>query len=599
MPFNGRLTPPMVLHVTTVGMTLLFLRGHAAFMRARGIKLAVASSPDLHQAAFAAGEQVVTCGVPMERRISPRRDLVAVFRLIRAMRTLKPDIVHAHTPKAGLIAMIAAMFCSVPVRIYHLHGLPMSTARGVKKFILRSCEQLSCVLAHQVLCVSRSLKDATTSSGVSSGAKVAIVGEGSIGGVDAERRFNPQTVGAEARLQVRKAYGIPEEAIVVGFVGRLVPDKGIAELLEAHRELSQSHRNAHLLVVGPFEHTPLDAETRLALTSDRRIHLIGEDWDTPRLLAAMDIFCLPSYREGFPVVCLEAAAMALPIVATRVTGCMDAVLDGVTGTLVAPRDARALADALRVYCSYAELRQQHGRAGRERVCNDFTPERIWSGMLDIYARLLQGADANATFYRRIGKRSLDIAMAGTLLFLCAPLMAGIALALLVTGGGPILFRQWRPGYLGRPFQLVKFRTMLVADGTPGTQLPDRERLTRFGRILRSTSLDELPELLNVLRGDMSLVGPRPLLMQYLDRYSPEQSRRHEVRPGITGMAQVNGRNALSWEQKFGLDVDYVDRCSLLLDLKILIRTVWQVLAQRNINQAGQATAQEFMGTPSA
>ena len=162
-------------------------------------------------------------------------------------------------------------------------------------------------------------------------------------------------------------------------------------------------------------------------------------------------------------------------------------------------------------------------------------------------------------------------------------------------GAPVLFRQTRPGLGGEPFGLLKFRTMTDVRDEEGNLLPDAERLTGFGRWLRATSLDELPELFNVLKGEMSLVGPRPLLMQYLERYSPEQARRHEVRPGLTGWAQVNGRNALSWEEKFQLDVWYVDHQSLWLDVKILARTVWAVVRREGISAQGEATMPEFRG----
>jgi len=163
-------------------------------------------------------------------------------------------------------------------------------------------------------------------------------------------------------------------------------------------------------------------------------------------------------------------------------------------------------------------------------------------------------------------------------------------------GRPIVFQQLRPGLGGKPFTLYKFRTMTEERGKNGCIFPDSVRLTRFGRFLRATSLDELPELWNVLKGDMSLVGPRPLLMQYLELYTPEQVRRHEVKPGITGWAQVNGRNALTWEEKFKLDVWYVDNWSLWLDIKIIGMTLWKILKREGISQPGQATMEEFMGT---
>ena len=177
-----------------------------------------------------------------------------------------------------------------------------------------------------------------------------------------------------------------------------------------------------------------------------------------------------------------------------------------------------------------------------------------------------------------------------------PLGAIVALAIRADLGSPVLFRQRRPGRHGIPFDLVKFRTMVERHDAAGNPLADGDRLTALGRFLRAASLDELPELWNVLKGEMSLVGPRPLLMAYLDRYTPRQACRHNVRPGLTGLAQISGRNALSWERKFDLDLEYVERCSLALDLKILASTIWQVLNRRGVNQPGHATAEEFMGT---
>lgn len=176
-----------------------------------------------------------------------------------------------------------------------------------------------------------------------------------------------------------------------------------------------------------------------------------------------------------------------------------------------------------------------------------------------------------------------------------PVMLVLAVLVRAKVGRPVWFRQARPGLAGRPFTIYKFRTMTEARDANGQLLPDAERLTKFGRFLRSTSLDELPELINVLKGDMSLVGPRPLLMQYLERYTPAQARRHEVRPGITGWAQINGRNALTWEQKFELDTWYVDHVSFHLDLKILLLTIGKVLKREGIAQQGQATMEEFFG----
>ncbi|MHB1212294.1 MAG: sugar transferase [Candidatus Nanopelagicales bacterium] len=203
------------------------------------------------------------------------------------------------------------------------------------------------------------------------------------------------------------------------------------------------------------------------------------------------------------------------------------------------------------------------------------------------------------FYRRRGKRALDVVGAGAALVVLSPVLAATALAVRVGLGAPVVFAQQRTGLHGRQFRLLKFRSMRHAVDEAGLPLPDEARLTPLGRRLRGLSLDELPELVNVLKGDMSLVGPRPLLVQYLDRYSAVQARRHEVRPGITGWTQVNGRNALGWEEKFALDVWYVDHLSLAVDLRIMWRTLATVVRGQGVASAGHATMPEFMGPSQA
>lgn len=202
---------------------------------------------------------------------------------------------------------------------------------------------------------------------------------------------------------------------------------------------------------------------------------------------------------------------------------------------------------------------------------------------------------NGKYHVPIRKRIFDLLLTVPGLVLLSPFLAVIALAVRLKLGSPVLFRQRRPGIMAKPFTLYKFRTMTDKRDSEGNLLPDAERLTKFGRFLRSFSIDELPEAFNVLKGEMSVVGPRPLLMRYLERYSEEQARRHEVLPGITGWTQINGRNANTWEQKFEYDVWYVDNWSLRLDAKILLITLWKVITREGISQPGQATAEEFMG----
>jgi len=205
------------------------------------------------------------------------------------------------------------------------------------------------------------------------------------------------------------------------------------------------------------------------------------------------------------------------------------------------------------------------------------------------------SDRDRTYYQIISKRIVDLLLAAPTFIALSPVLGVVALLIRMRLGSPVLFRQMRPGLHGKPFAILKFRTMTDARDEHGDLLPDAQRLTRFGAFLRRSSIDELPELINVLKGDMSLVGPRPLLMEYLEQYTPEQARRHEVKPGITGWAQIHGRNAITWEEKFKLDGWYVDNWSLWLDIKILLITVWKILKREGISYPGHVTMEKFKG----
>ena len=399
MARNEKLTASLKLvHVFTVPISLNFLRGQAAYMKSRGFSVDVVSSPGRELDAFAMQEGSISHAAEMSRSIRPLHDLPALYRLWRIFRNARPRIVHAHTPKGGLLGTIAAFFACVPVRIYHIHGLPFVTARGLKRSLLRWTEWISCSLANRVFCVSPSVREVVIEEGLCKAEKVKVILRGSINGVDAAR-FDPERFGTKDRNRLRESYGIPADALVLGFVGRIVRDKGIVELTESWKRLCEAFPNLHLLVVGAFEtQDPPPADVEQLLRSDPKIHLAGRVEDPSSFFAAMDVVVLPTYREGLPVVPLEAAAMELPVVATRIPGCTDAVIDGVTGTLVPVHDAGALTEAIQRYLECPELRTKHGRAGRERILSDFRPQDMWQEVYSEYIELLRERDQIRTAF---------------------------------------------------------------------------------------------------------------------------------------------------------------------------------------------------------
>lgn len=368
-----------VVHVTTVPTSLIFIAGQIDWMRERGVDVHVISSPGAELDAFGAAHSVPVYGVEMPRAITPLEDLKAVRALARVIRGIRPDIVHAHTPKGGLLGMMAATAACVPYKIYHMRGLLTLTAKGARRRLLAAAESTSTELADLVICQSHSLRAEALKQGLVTTERSTVLVQGS-NGVNTQRFAPNANLGQMARSEL----GIPQDARVVGFVGRLVGDKGVRELATAWREIGEDPRN-HLLIVGDYEpRDPVPESTREFLSHAPNVHIVGWQTDTPRFYAAMDLLVLPTYREGFPNVPLEAAAMGLPVVATEVVGCVDAVADGVTGTLVPARNVPRLREAIERYLESPELAQRHGESGRMRMVTEFDPEVIYEALYHVY-----------------------------------------------------------------------------------------------------------------------------------------------------------------------------------------------------------------------
>ena len=401
--------------------------------------------------------------------------------------------------------------------------------------------------------------------------------------------------------RARQAFGLNGK-FVVTYAGAFGLANDIATILRsAARLLDQP--NIHFLLVGDGkERSNLESLARELQLTNLTFAACCPKSEIPEILAASDACVatlknIPMFRTTYPNKVFDYMAAGRPTV-LAIDGVIREVIEKAGGGLfVPPGDDVALASVISDMSKDHRFARQMGSAARVYVAKHFNRNQQANEFVELANRLASERSRGVKgLYRRAGKRVFDLAISLPALVLLSPLMVLLATALRLRYGSPVLFRQERPGLEGRPFTLFKFRTMSGACDSRGDPLPDAERLTSFGRFLRATSLDELPELFNVLKGDMSLVGPRPLLTQYLKLYTTEQMRRHEVRPGITGWAQVNGRNTVNWEQRFELDVWYVNRCSLWLDSKIVLLTAWKVLQREGISEEGHVTMSNFMGT---
>ena len=378
-----------IVYAVTVPVAISYFAGQLRYMRECGYEVTVISSPgiELDRAAEQEGVQIIP--LPMAREISPVRDLISLWRLWSVMRRLRPAITNVGTPKAGLLGGIAALLAGVPCRVYTLHGLRLETTKGLKRRMLVMAERLACFCAHRVVCVSESLRRKADSLGIGQPKQMRVLGSGSCNGIDVAAYSLDESLRQRVG-ELRRNLGIPEDAPVIGFVGRLTWSKGISELFHAYCQVRRAMPDVRLLLVGRFEDgEPVSARVRQDIENDDHVILAGFVTDTRPYYHVMDVFALPSYREGFPNVVLEAQAAAKPVVAFRATGCVDAVIDGMNGILLSIGDVHGLAGALELLLKNKALNASMGKAGRERARTQFPHERIWEALAQEYAVLTE------------------------------------------------------------------------------------------------------------------------------------------------------------------------------------------------------------------
>jgi glycosyltransferase involved in cell wall biosynthesis len=358
-------------------------------LKERGFSVTLISSDllELHEMNKKLGCSIFPADI--SRRITPCRDVLTMLKLVKLFRQNRYDIIHAHTPKAGLLGMVAAAAAGIKCRIYTCHGLPLESESGLKRRLLAYAERTSCALAHQVLVVSNTLSQKLKAYGLCRSSKMRILGDGSACGVDLSR-FSPTAELIEKGKVVRRNHSVSLDGTVIGFVGRLVPDKGIQCLVESFARLYEQNPDIRLLVLGDFEpqRGRLPDETTEMLRSHPGIIHIGFTYEIEPYYAAMDIVTLPSRREGFGLTLIEAGAMGLPVVATNVTGCVDAVVDGRTGLLVPPDSVTALTNAIAKLLASPPLRREMGSRARKRVEDKFTSARLVDAHVRLYSEML-------------------------------------------------------------------------------------------------------------------------------------------------------------------------------------------------------------------
>ncbi len=382
-----------LLRITTVPISLhLLLRGQFRYMQSQGFTVYTMSADgkEIQDVLQEGAEHFI---VPMTRKITPWQDLMCLWKMVRIMRTIKPQIVHTHTPKAGLLGMLAAWLCRVPVRMHTVAGLPLMEAQGLRRQILEITEKITYTCAHRVYPNAVGLKDFMQQSLGVANDKVTIIGKGSTNGIDSTV-FKRTPVLEEEAARIRQQHGIQPDDLVFSFVGRIVRDKGIGELVQAFRTLSaSSSQRMFLMLIGPFEQEldPLAPEDFAFLHDNPQVILAGFQRDVKPWIMASDVFTFPSYREGFPNVVMQACCLEVPCVVSDINGCNEIIDHGVTGWIVTPKDAVSLRTGMETLVNDRALRATYGTRARQYVVQNFDQQYVWASLKSEYEKQLRQA----------------------------------------------------------------------------------------------------------------------------------------------------------------------------------------------------------------
>lgn len=519
--------------------------------------------------------------IPLERKVHLIKDIQCLWKLFKLFRSSKFDVIHSVTPKAGLLGMLGGIFCRIPNRFHTFTGQVWSNYSGFKRIFFQKIDRLIASLSTHTFADSNSQMQFLIGQGICNSAKISVLGLGSISGVDL-KKFHPDP---EVRKMMRNQYGCNGNDCIFLFVGRLTKDKGILDLVKAYELIKRTtlkSKQIFLWIVGPDEDGLQALVGNMPEFVDATINWLGPTFSPQDYMAAADILMLPSYREGFGTVIIEAGACGIPTVAYRIDGVIDAIQDNQTGLLCELGSVRALADSMLSLLTDEKLRISLGKAALQYAQDRFSSEVVTNAWISYYSSISSIIEVKNNFIKRAFDIILSLILIPILLLPCA----AISLIVWVESGRPILFWSDRVGQMGRLFSMPKFRSMTTDAPLVATHLLEKPaaHLTNVGKFLRKSSLDEVPQIWSILTGDMSFVGPRPALFNQEDLVNRRNDLGvNRLKPGLTGWAQVNGRDEINLDAKITFDEYYLRHQSFWFDLRIIWLTFLKVIHRENIS----------------